>query len=114
MKRRIKNKILLWFRIGVIPAMIFSLLNAVGITTLAAPKNDTGTGIVNSSIITSQSPGTIKPTPISEAVIESAPLLTTDISYLTIGTSAAIYQRADAVISVILPDGTVRELPKQV
>ena len=105
MKRRIKSKILSWFKIGAIPAMIFSALNAVGIATLVSPKNDVGTDAVVSTSIASPATNIIKAAPISEAVIEPAPKQQIDISYLTTGTTVAVYMRADAVMSVIHPDG---------
>ncbi len=98
MRRRIKNNILWWLRIGAIPAMMFSALNAVGITALAAPKNDVGADVIVNTAIASPVANVIKAAPISEAVIESAPKQETDISYLTTGTTAAIYMRADADI----------------
>jgi hypothetical protein len=114
MKRKIKNKILLWFRMGTIPAMIFSALNAVGITTLTAPRYDAGADVeVSSSIAAPPSSDAIKTAPISEVIIEPAPKQKTDISYLQTGTSVVAYMRTDTPISVILPDGTVRKLPKQ-
>jgi hypothetical protein len=113
MKQRIKNKVLLWFRMGAIPAIIFSALNAVGITTLAAPKNDAGKDVVaNSSITASPSSDVIKAAPISEAVIEPAPKRKTDISYLQTGTTVVAYMQTDTPISIILPDETVRESSK--
>jgi hypothetical protein len=112
MRRRIKNKILLWFRIGAIPAMMFSVLNAVGITTLVAPKNDVSADMVVNSSIASPSANVIKAAPTSEAVLKPASKENTDIGYLTTGTTVAVYMRTDAVVSVILPDGTARELPR--
>jgi hypothetical protein len=102
MKQNFKDKIYKLFRIGALPAVLFTVLNMFGITSFPARNHSVSAGMNDTIVDSSIAPpisDVIKATPASERIITVTPSKDIDISYLSIGTSVAVFATRDVLIT---------------